>query len=191
MNDEITILRETGCYADFTLPCAPSPGQTRIVNSIYYAIDDPLLPKSHDGGTLAQVGFKGPTDGLLMIQGPLVWNCGRRKWGILPRLENGDLHGMNRPSWMRFRLWLAAGVRVVGRPDWVFVKVHTHGAQEINAGLLLDGPMRQFHQQLAAYAETHEALKYYYVTAREMASLVHQAEQGAEFPDFSTTAPMV
>ena len=51
VNDEIDILRETGCYADFTLPSSPSPTQTRKINSIYYAVDDPLEPKSHDWGT--------------------------------------------------------------------------------------------------------------------------------------------
>ena len=56
VNDEIDILRETGCYADFTLPAAPSPAQTTTVNSIYYAVDDPLRPKSHDRGTAAAVG---------------------------------------------------------------------------------------------------------------------------------------
>src|SRR2546423_10767374 len=47
VNDEITILKETGCYADFSLPTAPCVSQTRKVNSIYYATDDPLRSKSH------------------------------------------------------------------------------------------------------------------------------------------------
>ena len=37
VNNELAILRETGCYADFTLPSAPSPAQTAKINSIYYA----------------------------------------------------------------------------------------------------------------------------------------------------------
>ena len=91
LNDEITILRETGCYADMTLPCAPEPGQTRIINSIYYAIDDPDRPKSHDWGIISRRGFDPPEDGLMMIQGPLAWDWGRRKWKVLPKIENGDL----------------------------------------------------------------------------------------------------
>ena len=50
VNNELDILRETGCYADFTLPSAPSPTQTRKINSIYYATDDPDRPLSHDWG---------------------------------------------------------------------------------------------------------------------------------------------
>ena len=56
VNNELTVLRETGCYADFTMPSAPSETQTRTINSIYYAIDDPHHPKSHDRGIAAQVG---------------------------------------------------------------------------------------------------------------------------------------
>src|SRR6185437_2981246 len=34
LDNEITLLHRLGCYADFTLPSAPSPAQTRIVNTI-------------------------------------------------------------------------------------------------------------------------------------------------------------
>jgi hypothetical protein len=178
VNDEITILRETGCYADFTMPSAPDVCQTTTVNRIYYAIDDPLRPKSHDQGIAARVGKTPPSEGLLMIQGPLVPDWNSRKWGLLPRLENGDLIGGRPPTLGRFRLWCSAGVSVAGRSDWLFVKLHTHGAQEKNAEMLLGEPMRRFHNDLRQFAATHPELKYYYVTAREMAGLVHQAENG-------------
>ena len=35
LNNEITLLRDLGCYADYTLPSAPNPTQTSIVNTIY------------------------------------------------------------------------------------------------------------------------------------------------------------
>ena len=50
VNDEISILAQTGCYADFTLPSAPSDAQTKTINSIYYAKDDPIKPKSTPRG---------------------------------------------------------------------------------------------------------------------------------------------
>jgi len=61
VNNELDILRETGCYADFTLPSAPSPTQTRKINSIYYATDDPRRPKSHDAGIDVGAGPAPPT----------------------------------------------------------------------------------------------------------------------------------
>lgn len=187
VNDELTILRETGCYADFTMPSAPADCQTNTVNSIYYAVDDPTRPKSHDRGTRACAGQAPPRDGLLMIQGPLALDWRRRKWGVLPRIENGDLHGGRPPDLRRLRLWIAAGVSVVGRPDWRFIKLHTHGAQERNAAMLLGEPMRRFHESLADLAQRQPGFRYYYVTAREMADLVHQAEAGIAEPSVAET----
>lgn len=188
VNDEISVLKETGCYADFTMPSAPAPAQTRTINSIYYAVDDPRLPKSHDRGASARVGIPPPDDALLMIQGPLAFDWRSRKWGILPRIENGDLTGRRPPTLARFRLWRAAGVSVLGNPTWRFIKLHTHGAQEANAAMLLGQPMREFHQSLARHANETRGFEYYYVTAREMAGLVHQAEAGLSEPDWATLA---
>jgi hypothetical protein len=186
VNDELTILRETGCYADFTLPAAPSPCQTRAMNQIYYAIDDPEHPKSHDRGIRAEVGKTPPADGLLLIQGPLSWDWGRRKWGVVPRLENADLTGHFPPTIERFGNWCRCRVAVRGREDWLFIKLHTHGAQEANADVLLGEPMRRFHQELAVLVAEFPELQYHYVTARQMASLVHQAESGQRAPDWAS-----
>jgi hypothetical protein len=187
VNDELTILRETGCYADFTMPSAPDGCQTTTVNSLYYAIDDPLRPKSHDRGIPARVGAQPPAEGLLMIQGPLVADWSNRRLGVMPRIENGDLIGKRPPTISRFRLWCRAGVSVIGRPDWLFVKLHTHGAQEKNAEMLLGEPMRRFHEELGQFARLHPALRYYYVTAREMAALALQAESGQAVPQRGAT----
>ncbi|MCL4201642.1 MAG: hypothetical protein KJ000_04055 [Pirellulaceae bacterium] len=182
VNDELTILRETGCYADFTMPAAPDPAQTRTINSIYYAEDDPDRPKSHDVGLPARVGSRPPARGLLMIQGPLALDWQDRKAGLLPRLENADLHARRPPSARRLDLWRRAAVHVQGRPEWTFIKLHTHGAKPANADVLLGPPMRDLHQELARRARADQDFRYYYVTAREMADLVHAAEQGVVDP---------
>lgn len=184
VNDELSVLRETGCYADFTMPSAPSPTQTRTVNRIYYAAGDPHRPKSHDTGTPARVGAQPPPGSLLLVQGPLGLDWSRRKYGLLPRLENADLHGGFPPTLSRLRMWLHAGVHVLGQPEWIFIKLHTHGAPERNASMLLGEPMRAFHKALADYAARNPLLRYYYVTAHQMAQLVHQAEHGIDEPEF-------
>ena len=106
VNNELTVLRETGCYADFTMPSAPSETQTRTINSIYYAFDDPHRPKSHDVGSKARVGQAPPEEALLMVQGPLALDWSRKKHGFLPRLENGDLHGLQPPTAKRLEFWM-------------------------------------------------------------------------------------
>jgi hypothetical protein len=186
VNNELTILRQTGCYADFTLPSAPDPAQTRTMNAIYYAADDPQRPKSHDVGRRAAVGVDPAADEFLLIQGPMMFDWSRRRLGIVPGLENANLAANFPPSLARFQLWLRAGVCVAGRPDWVFVKLHTHGAPEHNASMLLGEPMVNFHADLKNWSAARPGRNYYYVTAREMAELVHQAEAGAATPTFES-----
>ncbi len=177
VNNELSVLKATGCYADFTMPSAPSETQTATVNRIYRATDDPQKPKSHDTGIAVETGRPGQGD-LLLIQGPLRLDWRSRKWGLLPRLENGSLHASNPPTADRFQLWLDAGVGVIGRPEWIFVKVYTHGAVEENAAVLLGPAMQRFHADIARRFNDGSRYRLHYVTAREMANLVLAAEAG-------------
>jgi len=177
INDELDILRETGCYADFTMPSAPHVTQTRKINSVYYAVNRAGRPRSHDSGIAVGSGPR-PEGSLLLVQGPLVYNWGRRKWGLLPRLENGCVQGSQPASIARVPSWLRARVQVASRPDWFFVKLHTHGAEAASQDALLGEPMALFHQQLAEQARSQPRFHYHYVTAREMYNLVKAAEAG-------------
>ncbi len=181
--DELSVLRRTGCYADFTLPSAPDPAQTRTLNSVYYAREDGQ-PRSHERGRAVEVGLTGALadadDQLLLVQGPLGLNWRRRKWGVLPRLENADLTGANPPSLGRFRLWMKLAPFVRGGPPWIFIKLHTHGGIPRNYRSLLGEPARAFHRDLAAAAAADPRLRFHYVTAREMVNLVHAAEAGMD-----------
>lgn len=135
LNNELTLLRQLGCRADFTLPSAPSPCQTRTVNAIYWAVDDPLRPKSHDTGKPLAPGQPPPADALLMVQGPLTIRMHPR-YRVLPTLETGELAGYALPTPQRARAWLRAAPRV---GNHVFVKLYGHGAQERNGPAMLQG----------------------------------------------------
>jgi hypothetical protein len=177
VDNELTVLRETGCYADFTLPAAPEPQQTRKINSIYYAVGAPGCAKSHDTGT--DVGARpAPSGGMMIIQGPLLLDWTRRKLGVLPRIENSCIQANQPATIVRLPLWLKARVQVPSRPDWFFVKLHTHGAPEWNQKVLLGEPMVRFHQDLAALARENPDFHLHYVTAREMYNLARAAENG-------------
>jgi hypothetical protein len=182
VNDELTILRETGCYADFTLPSAPSETQTRTINSIYYAVDDPCRSRSHESGEPTRVGVGQRRDTLLIVQGPITLNWTRRTLGVLPGLDTGAVDGTlgYRPDIRRFRRWVNIGIGVVGLPEWVFVKLHTHGAIERNADTLLGDEMRRFHREIQEEFNDGCRFALHYVSAREMANLVRAAEEGAE-----------
>lgn len=177
VNDEIRILREAGCYADFTMPSAPERAQTRTVNSIYYGSSCPDRPCGHDRGVGVGAAPQ-PAGSMMLIQGPLVFSWRRAKWGVIPRVENGCIQGNQPPTVERVADWVRAGVRVPTRPDWVFVKLHTHGANEGNMDALLGEPAVRFHHCLRAMAEANPLFRYHYVTAREMYNLARAAEAG-------------
>lgn len=181
VNNELQVLHETGCYADFTLPSAPSDAQTRKINSIYYATDDPLRPKSHDGGTDVTKGGK-PGGDLMIIQGPLALNWKRRKWGILPRIENGEITADNPPTPDRVDLWVKQGISVIGKPNWVFIKIHTHGAQERNQDVLLGKPMADMLDYLGRTYNDGVGHRLHYVTAYESYLTICAAEAGEDVP---------
>lgn len=173
VNDEIKILLETGCYADFTLPSAPSDTQTRKVNSIYYAVDKPGMPKSHDWGVDAEVGKKG--EGLLMVQGPLALNFKNRSSGIFPRIENGGLYGNSPPTAGRVRLWIDTGISVKGAPEHVFVRLYTHGAQESIMKMLFDDG--GFDEMFRSLQGSGAAVNF--VSARELVNVIRTLESAS------------
>lgn len=177
INNELVLLRELGCYADFTLPSAPSDTQTSTVNSIYYATDDPGRPKSHDRGVPVHSGGAASGD-LMIVQGPLGLNWRERRMGILPRIENADVRRGCPPTPARVDAWVRTGVHVQGRPDWVFVKVHTHGTQEGDMDTLLGPAADAMHDHLEKRYNDGTRHVLHYVTAREVYNIIKAAEAG-------------
>ena len=126
----------------------------------------------------AAVSGSSCADGLLLVQGPLGLNWERRKWGLFPRLENGELTGLNPPRPDRLRVWLRLGVHVLGRPEWVFIKLHTHGGIPQNAAALLGDPMRRFLAHVSREYNDGSRYRLHFVSAREMVNIIHAAEDG-------------
>lgn len=180
VNDELTILADMGCYADFTLPSAPSDTQTSTVNSLYYATDDPARPKSHDRGTPVRVGGV-PEGHMMILQGPLGLRW-KLKAGLvpIPAIENGDIRAGNPPTPERVDHWVRTGICVEGRENWVFVKVHTHGTQERDIDSLLGAPVRNMFEYLERRYNDGSNYVLHYVTAREMYNIARAAEAGEQ-----------
>ena len=178
VDNELEILQRTGCYADFSMPSAPVETQTRLVNQIFYAANDPTVRKPYDEGIEAAVGQTPPDDHLLMVAGPLGPDWNSRKLGVIPRIENSDLHAFQMPTVERFENWCRIGVHVAGRPDWIFIKLHTHGCKPVNLDAWFSDATVQFHADLARLQADRPEMKLHYVTAWETAQLVHAAERG-------------
>ncbi|MEH6625329.1 MAG: hypothetical protein V7739_02710 [Motiliproteus sp.] len=177
VNDELIILKETGCYADFTYPSAPHSTQPKTINSIYYAKDDPDKPKSHNTGQHAEVG-RPPWGDLLLVNGPLMLNWKKLKKGIFPQIENSDIRRGMEPTKDRVDLWVDANVHVKGRPEWLFIKVHTHGTQERDMDVLLGEPVDEMFNYLESVYNDGSEYVLHYVNSREMFNIIRAAEEG-------------
>ena len=193
LNNELILLRELGCYADFTLPSAPSDTQTRMINAIYYATDDPLRPKSHNTGVPVRAGGQASGD-LMIVQGPLGLNWRSRRYGVIPRIENADVRRSCPPTRDRVDAWVRTAVHVEGRPDWVFIKIHTHGTQERDMDTLLGAPAHELYEYLEQRYNDGGSHVLHYVTARELYNIIKAAEAGhrgdpSRFRDYELPPP--
>jgi hypothetical protein len=180
---ELAALREAGCYADFTFPALGSPSQPALTNALYYATEDGA-PRSQARGTPVEVGR--PASGDLMIfQGPTVFN-----WGD-GYVDDASVENSSPPHPRRLAPWLAGHVHVLGRPEWVFVKISTHAMQ--NRAAFLGPAMPALLEAMCAWW-ARPPFRLHFVTAREAFNIVKAAEAGkagnaGDFRDFAIPRP--
>jgi hypothetical protein len=185
VNSELSILQETGCYADLTFPSCVRSNPAQI-NSIYYANVALQWPKSYTTGVRARAGA-GPRQGLLMIQGPVrpVWLNGRMTFG-------DAVSDRRRPSRKLTDAWVSTAIHVVGKPNWVIVKVHTHGGTDSTA--VLGDAMHEMFGYLETAYNDGSAYVLHYVTARELYNMIRAVEVGEtgepqEYRDYCIEPP--
>jgi hypothetical protein len=180
---ELSVLREAGCYADFTFPSIGSPAQPRQTNSIYYAREDGR-PRSYDTGASVRVGGE-PWGDLMIFQGPssIDWEGGL--------VDDGSLENTSPAHPRRLAAWLAGHVHVVGRPEWVFVKLTTHAMQ--NRASFLSAATDEMFSAMEHFWN-QPPFRLHYVTAREAYNIVKAAEAGHsgnpnDYRDFTIPPP--
>jgi hypothetical protein len=166
VNTELVILGKAGCYADFTFPAFGTNAQPRKVNSIYYSKDTPK-PKSYNTGIDVAVG-KTPSGDLMIFEGPLYvdWEKGFIDYAAL------ESYAPYFPK--RLDYWLDANIHVLGRPNWIFIKLHTHGMQ--SADYLFEHQLSRLFSDLEDRF-TQDFFRLHYVTAREAYNIVKAAEE--------------
>jgi hypothetical protein len=96
----------------------------------------------------------------------------------LPRIENADVRTSSPPTPDRIDAWVDMGIHVEGRPEWIFIKVHTHGTQERDINTLLGDPMDQAFSYLESKYNDGKNYKLHYVSARETYNIIKAAEAG-------------
>jgi len=171
LNGEIALLRDLGCYADFTMPSLPSTTQGRVVNQVYWCVNNAdNRPRSFDQGIEATVGG-GRQGDLLMMTGPLGLRFAGR---LLPRLETGEIAGYDMPTAARVHHWFDLAPTI---GDDVFIKLYTHGAQERNLEPLLGGGLGNLFRWLAEEAD-RRGIEIHWSTAWQMYKAADALIQG-------------
>ncbi|HEY2645778.1 MAG TPA: hypothetical protein VGI34_02335 [Candidatus Acidoferrales bacterium] len=179
VDDEMQILADTGCYADFTLP-APSHAQIRKINSLYECSLPLNACAPHRRGDNLRRG-RAPEKFPLIVQGPLLLDFGRRKRRFrLPKIECGELSRANPPTMRRLRLWQRAAIAVQGRPDWLFVKLHCHGLAPWDEFAMLGAPVQNFLRELVEGPGNGTEYILHFVSMREMVNIILAACDGRE-----------
>jgi len=177
VNRELQLLRELGCFADFTFPSLGQESQPAMVNSIYMATDDDR-PKSYNYGVPLQLGVK-PAGDLMIFEGPLVIAPAFDPKRLFAEVDDGDVHPAVPSGARRVDYWVRSRIHVRGRPDWQFIKVHCHSAQDAANAAESLGP--NFEAALAHFETAYNDGVHYvlhFVTAREAYNLARAAADG-------------
>jgi len=179
VDSEMQILAETGCYADLTMPSGVwHPAQTEKINSVYECALPLEQAAPHCQGHDLAAG-RAPRIFPLMVQGPLVTDFRRTLRSARPVLDNGAITGANPATMHRLSLWKQAQVRVLGRPDWLFIKLHCHSMDPTQKDAVIGDSFRDFLAALVGgAADRKETL--HFVAAREMANILLAACDGRE-----------
>ena len=172
VDNEIKILMETGCYADFTFP-SPNEANPSQINSIYYASPG-NRPKSYNRGAKVIAGKKN-ADGLLMIQGPIYPFCLWNKKTVL-RCLGDEISGRPPVNTKRVDRWVKTGIGVAGKKDFIFIKTHTHGATDADA--VLGDEINNIFNHLETRYNDGDRYILHYVTARELHNIIKAVESG-------------
>jgi hypothetical protein len=177
VDSEMQILADTGCYADFTLPAAPHRPQVARINAIYECGHPLDQRKPHRSGPSLRVGV--PPRLPVIFTGPLVFNWRRRLWGLpVPRVDDAVLAKNYPIDLARLHRWHGAHISVLGRPEWVFIKLYCHGFFPMDQAMAIGEPIRRSLEEVLAYCDRSGQYRIHFATAREAFNIAMAAVDG-------------
>jgi hypothetical protein len=172
VDEEMQILRETGCYVDLTLPVAPKKPQVPILNQIYEYELNPAQRAPHRKGKRIETGRKIRRFPVI-FQGPLVLNWSRRINGFpVPRIDDGALAYNQEMNLARLNRWISANVTVAGKPDWIFVKLYCHGFFEQDQAACIGADARRFFAEAVENGARTGDYTVHFASAREAFNMI-------------------
>ena len=100
----------------------------------------------------------------------------------IPRVDDGAL-AQNYPLTLhRLEQWRSAAICVTGRPEWVFIKLYSHGFFDWDQDVMIGEQMKRFMNEVLELAERTGQFKLHFVSAREAFNLVAAAVDGKQGP---------
>lgn len=175
VNNELTILKETGCFADFTHPSLIETTPSKI-NSIYYATDNPRKNKSYNKGTDV-IKNGGKSGDIMIIQGPLhPFFKSNKLWSL--RILGDEISGSPPVTDKRIDAWIKTNICVKEKSEFIFIKTHTHGATDSKA--VLGKEIEQIFTYLETEYNDGKNFILHYVTARELYNIIKAVESGKD-----------
>ncbi len=188
VDNEIDILLKTGCYADFTFPCL-NEATPDIYNGIYYAKPQLGKYRVHARGKLVRVGQK--NTGLMIIQGPLTPYFIENNLAKF-RIINDAIEPYYPITKTRAFLWKKTAIHIPGKPNWIFIKTHTHGGASPN--IFTDDRFDKLLFHLERNYNDGQKYALHYTSAREMYNIIKAAEAGktgnpSDFRDYIIKPP--
>lgn len=191
VDEELPLLHRLGCYADFTFPSAPDECQPNVVNQIYWPTGDLNAKRCYEHAERARVG-ESKDDRLLMMTGPVA--LAKRPKKLSVRIEGSAITAKDPATPARVKTWTKQAIHIEGRPEWIFAKLHTHGAPEREATSLLGDGGHALHRILTTQYNDGRRWILHYVTAREMFNIAMAAMQGksgdpSTYRDFAIPPP--
>ncbi|HEV7700793.1 MAG TPA: hypothetical protein VGO43_11235 [Pyrinomonadaceae bacterium] len=178
VDNEMEILRDTGCYADLTLPSAPDQSQVAVINQIYECALPMNEAVPHREGIRLASNHHQPALPIIM-QGPLVFNWTRTIKGIpVPRIDDGALAANQSLDAARFKRWMSANVTVEGRSEWVFVKLYCHGFFDHDQSACIGEEAKRFFGGLVTEGDRTGKYAIHFASAREAFNMAMAAAEG-------------
>lgn len=177
VNDELTILKQTGCFADFTFPVC-NETQPSLPNTIFYGSSNSEKPKGYNQNPVPVEVGKKRSDGLMLIQGIIGLRWKSRTHRLKPSIEQSNIDKSDYPFADRIDYWINKRIHVKGRENWIFVKIHTHGVREVDREEVLGSLANEMYTHLETQYNDGVKYKLHYVSAREMYNIIKAAEDG-------------
>jgi hypothetical protein len=141
------------------------------INAIYQCGNAFDQAKPHRSGPDLKVGDS-PTLPIIFT-GPLIFDWSRRIRGLpVPRIDDGALARNYPLSLARFRRWRSAQISVLGRPNWIFIKLYCHAFFDWDQDAMIGEQLCRFMDELMNLADQSRKFKVHFTSAREAFNLV-------------------